>query len=74
MTDITDSQYSFAASSPAAGRQAASRRDEADGPFLRRILVGLVAATVLTGAVALTLTSQHELIEGLQVASTHGPA
>ena len=74
MTDITDSQYSFAASPPAVSRKAAKRQDEADAPFLRRILVGLVAATVLSGAVALTLTSQYELIEGMQVASTHGPA
>ena len=56
------------------GRKAAKRQDEADGPFLRRILIGLVAATVLSGAITLTLTTQHELIEGLQVASTHGPA
>ena len=69
MTDITDSQHSFAAR-----HQAAARQDEADAPFLRRILIGLVAATVLSGAVTLALTTQHELIEGLQVASTHGPA
>ncbi len=73
MTDISDSQHSFAASHPAAKRQA-TRRDEADGPFLRRILIGLVAATVLSGAVTLALTTQQELVEGLQVASTHGPA
>ena len=73
MTDITDSQHSFAASRPAA-RKTASRRDEADAPFLRRILMGLVAATVLSGAVTLALSTQHELIEGMQVASTHGPA
>lgn len=78
MTDIIDSQLSFAVSIPAASRQAspraACRQDEADGPFLRRILFGLVAATVLAGAVTLTLTTQHELVEGLQVASAHGPA
>lgn len=72
MTDIADRQH-FAASPPAASK-AASRRNEADGPFLRRILIGLVAATVLSGAITLTLTTQHELIEGMQVASTHGPA
>jgi hypothetical protein len=73
VTDITDSQRSFAAFPPAVSRKA-RRQDEADGPFLRRILIGLVAATVLSGAVTLTLSTQHELIEGLQVASTHGPA
>ena len=73
MTDITDSQHSFAASTQAVSK-AASRRDEADGPFLRRILIGLVAATMLSGAVTLTLSTQHELIEGMQVASAHGPA
>ena len=74
MTDIADSQHFFAASRQAASRQAASCRDEADAPFLRRILIGLVAATVLSGAVTLALSTQHELIEGMQVASTHGPA
>jgi hypothetical protein len=73
VTDITDSQRSFAASPPAAKRQAA-RREEADGPFLRRILIGLVAATVFSGVVTLALATQQELVEGLQVASTHGPA
>lgn len=72
MTDIADRQH-FAASPPAV-RKPASRRDEADGPFLRRILIGLVAATVFSGAVTLALTTQQELVEGLQVASTHGPA
>jgi hypothetical protein len=75
---MTDSQHSFAVSPPAvsrqANRQSAGRQDEADGPFLRRILIGLVAATVLSGAVTLTLITQHELVEGMQVASTHGPA
>jgi hypothetical protein len=70
---MTDSQHSFAASPPAATRPAA-RRDEADATFLRRILIGLVAATVLSGAVTLALVTQQELVEGLQVASTHGPA
>ena len=64
MTDITESQQSFAV----------GRQDEADAPFLRRILVGLVAATVLSGAVTLGLVTQQEIVEGLQVASTHGPA
>ena len=73
MTDITDSQHSFAVS-PRAASRAPTRQDEADGPFLRRILIGLVAATVLSGAVTLTLSTQHELIEAMQVASTHGPA
>jgi hypothetical protein len=70
---MTASQHSFAAS-PTMSRQGACRQDEADGPFLRRILIGLVAATVLSGAVTLTLSTQHELIEAMQVASTHGPA
>jgi hypothetical protein len=52
----------------------AKHEHEADGPFLRRILFGLIAATILTAAVTLALTSQHELIERLQVASTQGPA
>jgi hypothetical protein len=71
---MTDSQHSFAVSPPAARRQAARRKDEADAAFLRRIFIGLVAATVLSGAVTLALSTQHELIEGMQVASTHGPA
>jgi hypothetical protein len=75
---MTASQHSFAVSPLTDSRQASSRaagrQDEADGPFLRRILIGLVAATVLSGAVTLTLITQHELIEGMQVASTHGPA
>jgi len=73
VTDITDSQHSFAAVPPAM-RQGARRHAEADAPFLRRILIGLVAATVLSGAVTLALSTQHELVEGLQVASAHGPA
>jgi hypothetical protein len=71
---MTDSQHSFAASPPAAKRRQAARRDEVDATFLRRILIGLVAATVLSGAVTLTLVTQQELVEGLQVASAHGPA
>ena len=51
-----------------------SRNKEADGPFLRRILFGLIAATVLSGAVTFTLTTQHELIDGLLIASAYGPA
>jgi hypothetical protein len=46
----------------------------ADGPFLRRILFGLIAATIFSGAVTIGLTSQHELFERFQVASAHGPA
>lgn len=69
MSDLANRQKSFAAS-----RQAPSRHDKADGPFLRRILFGLIAATIFSGAVTLALTSQHEFIEGLQVASAHGPA
>jgi hypothetical protein len=71
---MTETQHSFAVSPPAVGRKAARRQDEADSAFLRRILIGLVAATVLSGAITLTLSTQHELIEGMQVASTHGPA
>ena len=62
MTDISH-QQSLSAGHPVA-----------DGPFLRRILIGLIAATVLCGAVTVALTSQQELVEGMQVASTHGPA
>lgn len=71
---MTDSQHAFAVSPPAVSRKAARRQDEADAQFLRRILIALVAATVLSGAVTLTLTTQQELIEGMQFASTHGPA
>lgn len=43
---------------------------EADAPFLRRILLGLIAATMLCGAVAAALTSQHDLLpDRLDVAS-----
>ena len=47
---------------------------EADGPFLRRILFGLIVATALTGAVTVALTTQHEVFERFQIASAHGPA
>ena len=73
MTDITDRQH-FAVSHPVAAKRQAGSRDEADAPFLRRILFGLIAATVVSGAVTLTLTTQQEMLEDLQVASTHGPA
>jgi hypothetical protein len=64
VTDAPSRQHSFAA----------SRERQADKAFLRRILFGLIAATVFTGVVTLALTTQHELFERLQVASTHGPA
>ena len=64
MTDIPIHQHVFGA----------SRSPEADGRFLRRILFGLIAATVLSGAVTVTLTSQHDLVDTLQLASSHGPA
>ena len=63
MTDIPK-QQSFAA----------SERRQADVAFLRRILFGLIAATVLSGAVTFALTTQHDLVERFQFASTHGPA
>ena len=47
---------------------------QADARFLRRILFGLIAATIFSGAVTVTLVSQQEASEGLQVASTYGPA
>ena len=53
---------------------ASSDRKDADGPFLRRILFGLVAATIFSGAVTFALTTQHDLVERFQLASTHGPA
>jgi hypothetical protein len=64
VTDLPAHQQSFGA----------GLERQADGPFLRRILIGLIAATVLSGAVSFALTAQHELVEGLLVASTHGPA
>ena len=57
----------------AAGRSMPADR-QADAQFLRRILVGLIAATVFSGAVTVTLTTQQELIDELQLASPHGPA
>jgi hypothetical protein len=68
VTDISIPHPSFAADrSVPAGRQADSR-------FLRRILFGLIAATIFSGAVTVTLVTQQEAIQGLQVASTYGPA
>ncbi len=64
MTDLSPHQQSFGA----------GLERQADGPFLRRILIGLIAATILSGAVSFTLTTQHELVQGLLMASTHGPA
>lgn len=64
MTDISSHQHSFGV----------SHQREADGPFLRRILIGLIAATIFSGAVTFTLTTQQELIDGLLIASTYGPA
>ena len=64
MSDITNSQPFYAA----------GPLKEADGPFLRRILFILIAATLFSGAVTVTLTSQQGLVELIQVASTHGPA
>jgi hypothetical protein len=34
---------------------------EADAPFFRRILFGLIAATITSGAVTVALISQHDL-------------
>lgn len=53
------------------GAIAASQPErEADAPFLRRILLGLIAATILCGAVTAALTSQHDLLpDGVAVAS-----
>ena len=47
---------------------------QADARFLRRILFGLIAATIFSGAVTVTLVAQQETIQDFQVASTHGPA
>ena len=47
---------------------------EADGLFLRRILIGLIAATFFSGAVTVALTSQHNVSEPFEVATMHGPA
>ncbi len=64
MTDINNSQPFYAAGPVR----------EADRPFLRRILFVLIAATLFTGAVTVTLTSQQGLVELIQVAGAHGPA
>ena len=64
MTDIPNPEHFLASSDDR----------EADGPFLRRILFGLIAATILSGAVTFALTTQHDLVERFQLASTHGPA
>lgn len=64
MTDISSSQPFYAA----------GPLKEADGPFLRRILFVLIAATLFSGAVTVTLTSQQGVVELIQVAGTHGPA
>ena len=63
MTDIPIHQQVFGA----------GRAPEADGRFLRRILFGLILATVFSGAVTVAL-SQYELDEGIRIASAHGPA
>lgn len=63
MTDVPNPQYFLASSDD----------KEADGPFLRRILFGLIAATIFSGAVTFALTTQHD-VERIQLASTHGPA
>ena len=52
----------------------AGDREQADEPFLRRILFGLIAATLLSGTFTLALAGQHELVERFQIASSHGPA
>ena len=63
MTDIPNRQHFLASSDD----------KKADGPFLRRILVGLIAATIISGAVTFALTAQQDLVERFQFASTHGP-
>ena len=68
MTDISIPLPSFAAA-----RSVPDDR-QADARFLRRILFGLIAATIFSGAVTVTLVAQQETIQDLQVASTHGPA
>ena len=68
MTDISIPHRSFAAD-----RSVPTDR-RADATFLRRILFGLIAATIFSGAVTVTLVTQQEASEGLQVASTYGPA
>lgn len=61
MTDSFIQSDAMAASQP---------EREADAPFLRRILLGLIAATMLCGAVTAALTTQHDLLpDGVEVAS-----
>jgi hypothetical protein len=71
VSDIADRQQSFTSSRPHVACKAGR---EADAAFLRRILFGLIVATALSGAVTVVLTTQHELFERFQIASTHGPA
>lgn len=68
MTDISIPPHSFAAD------RLMSADRQADATFLRRILFGLIAATIFSGAVTVTLTTQQEPVDELQLASTHGPA
>lgn len=64
MTDSLIQEYAIAASQP---------QREADAPFLRRILLGLIAATIVCGAVTAALTSQHDLLpDSFDVASAQG--
>jgi hypothetical protein len=76
VTDIANRQQSFTSSRPHAARPhfTGKAQREADAPFLRRILFGLIVATVLSGAVTVALTTQHEVFERFQIASAHGPA
>lgn len=61
MTDSFIQGYAIAASQP---------QREADAPFLRGILFGLIAATIICGAVTAALTSQHDLLpDRLEVAT-----
>ena len=64
MTDIPNHQHSFGV----------ARNKQADGPFLHRILFGLIAATIISGAVTFTLTTQQEAVDSFLIASTYGPA
>lgn len=73
MSDIANHQQPYGLSHAAAERPARDER-QADAPFLRRILFGLIAATIFSGAVSFGLTTQNEIIENMQVASAHGPA
>jgi hypothetical protein len=60
-------------SSPHEYSTATGHQKEADGPFLHRILVGLIAATVISGVVTVALTSQHEPVERFEMANVPGP-